>query len=825
MSNQNKINFIWIDKNNQINNERYLPTLEKLFPNKFSVQFLPNLKSGIEKLKSINFQHCYVIVSGGFFEGYVEIMKEEGKKLKCVPNVFIFTSDYTRKALNEGKINERGGIKKIETLNYVKDDFFNKGGVFSGINSMTERINQLNDLLNNSSDYNNIFENKTISNKDSNQKMYTFKIKSKEDLIFPYVYNQFISYEEKDKEKIKKFLYDLMKEKYYEKTKYRITYVNDLIKPLINLFDAKYFPEEILIKYLVYIYSLQTGFYKDLNIYLSTHENQGIYETFISLMYRGIYLDVFAKDKKYSEFTLYRAQLMNKEEVSRIKNLYEKKNDSLPSEILFSNSFLSFTYNEKVYHKFFKENKEFINILFVIEKGVDLDFTCHADLDEVSKYYEDEKEILFFPFSCFTIEDIDENYKDYMLKDEKKKEIVVTKIKLNYLGKYKKEIKEAIKTINIDEFKLNLKNNDFYNKSINFNMTENKDKIKEKLDKKINNIIGTMKSSIINEEYINELKKNLLSNVILIKSNKLIENNKNNFYAYSDKKNDIISLIIQNKDLKNQIINNSILNNDGINNYIITDEYSKSMINYIYELKDGRILLCCFDNQIKIITKNYAYNKFYFEQRLKNHKNLITNIIELSNGKLCSCSFDGTIKLWKKNDSNHYSQDDNLFIDTELIFYTIIEVNNNIVSLLKNYKNENKYLAIYSIDNKKEEFKKNINEIELYNKNLININNGTFAFGGTNKIYVFNLKGQKIVELNLNFSVVCLYKLKDNSYIVSSNDGKLFLATDLKFFDSFNIINYSDKDNMINKIISIEQFEDNTIISRSKTKIFIWKMK
>ena len=143
---------------------------------------------------------------------------------------------------------------------------------------------------------------------------------------------------------------------------------------------------------------------------------------------------------------------------------------------------------------------------------------------------------------------------------------------------------------------------------------------------------------------------------------------------------------------------------------------------------------------------------------------------------------------------------------------------------MKNYKNEKKYLLIYSIVDKKANFI-NINEIELYNKNLINLDNETFAFGGINKIYVFNLKGEKIKELKLNFSVVCLYKLKDNRFIVSCNDGKLFLATDFNFFDSFNIINYSDKDNMINKIISIEQFEDNTIISRSKTKIFIWKMK
>ena len=662
MSNQKKINFFWIDKKNKINNEKYLPLLEEKFPNRFSIEYLEDLKEGIEKIKSIKFQYCYVIVSGGYFEGYIDIMEKEGKKLKCFPNVFIFTSDYTKKALDEKKINERGGITKTETLKYVKNEFYNKGGFFSGIKAMTDEIIKFekeNDIKLDNIEGDN-YEN---GNKDSNQKMFTFQIKSKEDLILPSLYNEFTPNEEKDNETIKNFLNFLIKKDYCETTKKGKTFVKDLIKPFVNLENVKNFPEEILIKYLVYIYSLQTDFFKDLNKYLTTHGKKGIYGTFISLMNRGLNLDVFAKDKNYSEFTLYRAQLMNKDEVSRIKKLYENKKNSLPSEILFSNSFLSFTYNEKVYHSFFKEisndkKEELFNILFVIEKDKDLDFTCHADLDGLSKYYNNEFEILFFPFTCFTIEKIEENVEDYISKrvngKDIEKKIVVTKIKLNYIGKYKKEINEAIKTTNIDKYMLNIKEDDFYKEIINFNMPENFDnKIKDKLDKNIKNAVGTVQSSIINEEYINELKENLLSNVILLKSKKLIQKNNDNFYAYSDKTNNIFSLIIKNKESgKNKIINDSNLNNDDI---VISDEYSNSMINYIYELNDGRILLCCFDNQIKIITKDYSFDEFYFQQRLKGHKNLITNIIELSNKKLCSCSFDGTIKLWKKNDTNHYS--------------------------------------------------------------------------------------------------------------------------------------------------------------------------
>ena len=849
-NNANKIKLIWIDKKNKINNEKYfdknksesekdknknkkISQIIDEFQNRFS--FIPSseIKDGVEELKKIKFQHCYVIVSGRYFQDYVDIMKEEGKKLKCVPNVFVFTSNKFSESLNKKIIDKDDKFTRPETLKYVDDRFFNKGGVYSEMTKINEKINELekeNDINVKNSDIYNDDKNKNVeleSIKDSKEKMFTFQIKSVQSLIFPSMYKKIISYEEKNKKIIKEFLIALKKKDYCEKTKKGQIFVNDLIKPLINLLDVQNFPEEILIKYLIYIYSLETDFYKDMNKYLSTKGKQGIYETFISLMYRGLYLDVFEKNKDYKKLTLYRAQLMNKEEITNIKNLYKKKTDSLPGEILFSNSFLSFTFDEKAYHRFLKKdnNGKLFTVLFVIENGADLDFTSLADLEGISKYYSTEHEILFFPFSCFTIESIEENCKDYFLKkvngEIKKEDIVVTKIKLNYLGKYKNTIKEAIKTINVKEYMLNLKNDDFYKEAIKYNIAE---KISDNEVKKIENILAekiqvtveTTQSSIINEEYINKFKTTLLSNIVILKSNKLIENNKDNFYAYSDKKKENFSFIIQNKDAKK---------NDNENNYIITDEYSNSMINYIYELNDGRIVICCFDNQIKIISKNYAYKKFYFEQRLKDHDNLITSIIELSSGKLCSCSFDGTIKLWNKNDSNHYSQEINLITKTDSIFYTIIEVSkNNIVSLLRNFKNDKKYLLIYSIENKKETTK-NIEGIELYNKNLIKLDNETFAFGGINKIFVYNIKGETIKELNLDFSVVCLYKLNNNNFIISNNEGKLFLTNDFNSIDLSNQINYSENENMINKIISIEQFKDNTIVIRSKSKIYIFKMK
>ena len=492
-NNANKIKLIWIDKKNYLNNKKYFDTNENdkikktkisqiidEFQDRFSFKPYSEIKTGVEELKKIKFQHCYVIISGRYFQDYVDIMKEEGKKLKCDPNVFVFTSNKFSDSLNKRIIDKDDKFTRPETLNYVDDRFFNKGGVYSEMTKINEKINELekeNDINVKNSDIYNEDKNKNIeleSIKDTNEKMFTFQIKSVQSLIFPSMYKKIISYEEKNKQIIKDFLIALKKKDYCEKTKKGQIFVNDLIKPLINLLDVKNFPEEILIKYLIYIYSLETDFYKDMNKYLSTKGKQGIYETFISLMYRGLYLDVFVKNKDYKKLTLYRAQLMNKEEITNIKNLYNKKTDSLPGEILFSNSFLSFTYDNMAYFKFLKNAKNLVTILFIIENGADLDFNSNADLEGLSKYV-NEREILFFPFSCFTIESIDENYNNYIFQNKTKKNIVVTKIKLNYLGKYKETIKKEIKTINIDEYMLNLKDDDFYNELKKFNVIENLD--------------------------------------------------------------------------------------------------------------------------------------------------------------------------------------------------------------------------------------------------------------------------------------------------------------------------------------------------------------
>ena len=91
----------------------------------------------------------------------------------------------------------------------------------------------------------------------------------------------------------------------------------------------------------------------------------------------------------------------------------------------------------------YKPDKNLCKVLFVIEKKkkdskIEYSLDTHTDLKKIS-YYEDEEEVLFFPFSSFGIKKIEET----KIKNENAFEIT-----LEYLGKYLKEFKEEEKLIN-----------------------------------------------------------------------------------------------------------------------------------------------------------------------------------------------------------------------------------------------------------------------------------------------------------------------------------------------------------------------------------------
>ena len=247
-----------------------------------------------------------------------------------------------------------------------------------------------------------------------------------------------------------------------------------------------------------------------------------------------------------------------------------------------------------------------------------------------------------------------------------------------------------------------------------------------------------------------------------------------------------------------QIINIKDFNDYLLKIYSDTD----SKINYIMELRDERLLICNLDYLIKIIEIDYKKKTYKFTNILRGHSNLITNVIELKNGKLCSCSFDGYIKLWKKKIDNSYEFEMNLKLFENGKFYSILEVNEIIFSLL-NYDNKN---ILYFINlNTKKEGKKILENINLKRENLIQFDNNNLIIGGIKVIYIYEINNNKEIEIKCDYIICSLYLLKDNVILFGDNSGKLLKI--INIFNNFEIKLFKE-DEIKEEINSLVEFDN-----------------
>jgi WD40 repeat protein len=233
----------------------------------------------------------------------------------------------------------------------------------------------------------------------------------------------------------------------------------------------------------------------------------------------------------------------------------------------------------------------------------------------------------------------------------------------------------------------------------------------------------------------------------------------------------------------------------------IDDKNSNSEINYILGLSDGRLLICSLDYLIKIIEIDYETKNYEFTNILKGHLNLITKVIELKNGKLCSCSFDGYIKLWKKNIDNSYELEINLNFFENGKFYSLLEVNEIIFSLL-NY--DNKKILYFMNLNKKIDGKKIIENINLKRENLIQLNNNNLIIGGIYVIYIYDINNNEETPIKCNYIICSLYLLKDNGILFGDNCGNL---VKIKNIFNFEII-FKEEDDTKEEIDSLGEFDN-----------------
>ena len=546
---------VWIDSSiNSQENSDNLKKVKNKFPN-VSIIALNSLDECFNYLYSKKFCFIYLIISGKLFQDYIKKYYQNLKDLTCIPITSVYTSTNFKLILEQKKPNNNNLLNKNLFL-FVNHKFYNPGGVFDNYNHLIEFIQDFDNKL-----YFKI-DNKILK-KNSFFKLYDYsnffsfgKITCVEELIFPLYYYKFLNdfFDSK-------YLNDFFK--FITKTYCDNKNIIKLIKPLENLNEI---PNIISIKYLLHLYTMDSNFYKDLN-YSFLSDNYNDYVPMNILLNKSIKKGLLHKN--ISE-DLYRFCSLNKKEILKLNQIMINKNLNLPEGYLYSKTFLSFSKNYQLAFNFLKIQNltdDIIPVLIQIKRNYiieDDSSILNIDLKNIS-YYENEEEVLFLPYSFFTIENIEEVGFD--LGDKKLNGNIIT---LDYCIKYKTKIVNLIKDELLEELIKKIKNNEYFrdaNKNNKINLKETDENLRfiindiRKFNKNNSDFIKTIdyigKNKNLN---INNVNQNYNNNY-----NYCCDNNNNN--NYNNKNNKNFNNNFNNNNFNNNFNNNNFNNNNFNNNF------------------------------------------------------------------------------------------------------------------------------------------------------------------------------------------------------------------------------------------------------------------
>ena len=430
-------NIIWVDPN--IDNEEnsiYFKELQSL--SFLNIKCFKNIEEALTQIKKIEFEQTFIILSGRLYVDFIIKFKENLKDIYVIPKIIIFTNNKD-KLLNNSK----------EYHHFINHPFYNLGGIKTSFDEVKAFI--LNQKKEN---------HKLLNMEDEGQLVFEY-IDCKEKLILPILYKALLD-STTSNEKVEKFTQFL-----YNKYSKNYKTLEELLSQ-INLINN--IPIELLCKYYIRIYTEESNFYVDLNKELRKGQRD-MYLPYIKVLYEGIKLKSLLMS---SNNLLYRGSKISNEEIKIIKEYQEKKIKDLPSSIVFSKSFLSFTKDRKIAENYLnsiyddKEDK-ISKVLFILENNENIDYSIssHADIENIS-FYPTEREVLFLPFSSFEIKEIIE------IKNGNQK---MYEIRIIYLGKYLKEI-EANKSF--IESEKDLPNTEFKKEIIKFGLIKTRKYSKHK---------------------------------------------------------------------------------------------------------------------------------------------------------------------------------------------------------------------------------------------------------------------------------------------------------------------------------------------------------
>ena len=676
--------YIWLDEHiNSEENKNYIIELELIY--QIKVNTCENINEAIFYLKKYKFKETKIIISGKLYDDFVKIFKEKITEIYVVPKIIVFAR-----------------YKNQFIKNHI--DFYNLNNEFYRLGGVVDKFDDIKEFLNNPI-------------KPIPDVQLTFEqINSKEKLVLPLFFKSLIdSIPNKNIQNYTSSLYD------------RYSSGNDKIKKLLDqIKNIKNIPIELLSKYYARLYTINSDFYQNINKDLGT-ENFHKYLPFIKTLYEGV---KFKSLPLSEEEILYRGAKISNQELNNIKLFIEKKMEGLPSSIVFSKSFLSFSKNKSQAEKFFKYgniNENISRVLFKLEKKVnDYNLSTHGDISKLS-VYPDEEEVLFFPFSTFAIK----NMKETIIENEKGYEI-----NLIYLDNYLKDI-EGDKIL-----------------------IENKNEIIE-----------------------SEFKKQLCE-VGLVKKEKIKK--MNNQLIYSSFKNYKQEIIKINKNKDTSEINEIIEINPEQNNKIV----GEININ-IFNVKNYIQIINSFENFKR---KNIEYQEQTDDRKYENEKEIKDNIEIKINGKEQNFSYFYKFKklgkykieyIFKKPliKTNHMFSDCENLIKLDLSKFNTEKITNmscmflNCKSLnninLTNFKTEKVSDMSYLFA-----FCKSLKILDLSGFNTKNVTDMNNMFIDCDKLMYLDLS---------NFNTE---KVLNMSYMFSGNKSLKYL--DLSNFDTRNVKNIYD---------------------------------
>ena len=383
---------VCIDKDEQY--KKYQDDIKKY--DNIKLKYFEKVNEGINYIKEIRFQKTIIIISQDLFPDFYESFRKNENEMYVLPKIIIFN-----------EINETYDTEKYNTTLLINDEFYNIGGIK---NNKDELIAFVESSINK-------YKPEFVKNNEvriKNEELKYQLISNKDELIVPIFYSKYIKISEQIK--IKECIGNIFKS-------------NENIIPLGFIFsqlnEAGNIPISILSKFLIRAYSTHINFSLKMNQeLLNKHFND--YLPIIQILYKSVYNCYLNFEYLHK---LYKCFIDKKNNLETLFNNFNQKKNKFPKAILYGYSFFSFYYDESLFDNMIdnfkkKNSNDEVIIKLILEGTKNLrNVSNNTIINKELSYFEDEKEILFFPFSCFEIKKIDKN-------NEKQYTII-----LNYLSR------------------------------------------------------------------------------------------------------------------------------------------------------------------------------------------------------------------------------------------------------------------------------------------------------------------------------------------------------------------------------------------------------